>query len=196
MLARSGSLPTRGRYAFELKWDGFRCLLSTENGLRARSRRGWDMTDLLPELSSFPAFGTFDGELVAFDSAGAPDFPLVCERMLMRRRHISVVYVVFDVLSVEGVSLMRAPYSERRAQLESLDLNGPYWRTPETFDDGEALFEAVCERDLEGIVAKRLDGRYRPGERGWIKIKNRDYWRYEIERESAINNKRRQRVFV
>jgi bifunctional non-homologous end joining protein LigD len=113
MLARSGPLPTRGDYAYEVKWDGFRCLLSTENGLRAASRRGWDMTDLLPELANFPTFGVFDGELVAFDSKGAPDFPLVCERMLMRRRHIPVVYVVFDVLSLEGVSLLRGPESRR-----------------------------------------------------------------------------------
>jgi bifunctional non-homologous end joining protein LigD len=115
--------------------------------------------------------------------------------MLMRRRQINVVYVIFDLLSLEGVSLMRAPRSERRAQLESLDLNGSYWRTPEAFDDGPALFEAVCERELEGVVAKRVEGRYRPGERGWIKIKNRNYWRYELERESAIN-KRRERVFI
>src|SRR5512133_1525988 len=167
MLARSGPIPTRGRYSYEVKWDGFRAILSTENGLRVRSRRGWDMTDLLPEFASFPTFGTFDGELVAFDSAGVPDFPLVYERMLMRRQHISVVYMVFDLLSLEGVSLLRAPYSERRAQLEALNLNGPYWRTPETFEDGEALFEAVCERELEGVVAKRTDSRYRPGERGW-----------------------------
>jgi bifunctional non-homologous end joining protein LigD len=95
--------------------------------------------------------------------------------MLMRRRHIPVVYVIFDVLSLDGEDLMRAPYSERRAQLEALDLNSAYWRTPEAFDDGEALFEVVCERSLEGVVAKRVDGRYRPGERGWIKLKNRDY---------------------
>jgi ATP-dependent DNA ligase len=57
------------------------------------------------------------------------------------------------------------------------------------------LFEAICERKLEGIVAKRVDGSYRPGERGWTKIRNRDYWRYALERESAIN-KRRRRVFV
>ena len=153
------------------------------------------MTDLLPELASFPTFGVFDGELVAFDSSGVPDFPLVCERMLMRRWHISVVYVIFDVLSLEGVSLLRAPYSERRAQLEALNLNGPYWRTPGVFDDGPALFDAICDRELEGIVAKGVDGRYRPGERGWIKIKNRNYWRYELERESAIKM-RRPRAFV
>jgi bifunctional non-homologous end joining protein LigD len=190
MLARSGSIPTRGHDSYAVKWDGFRAILRTENGFRIRGRRGWDMTDLLPELASFLTFGTFDGELVAFDASGMPDFPLVCQRVLMRRRHISVVYIVFDVLSLEGISLMRAPYSERRAQLEALNLNGPYWRTPEAFEDGEALFEAVCERELEDIVAKRVDGVYRPGEHGWIKIKNRNYWRYEIERESAINEPR------
>ena len=190
MLLRSGQIPTRGHYSYEVKWDGFRCLLSTENGLRARSRRGWDMTELLPELASFPVYGTFDGELVAFDSDGVPDFPLICERMLMRRHHIPVVFVIFDVLSLEGKDLMQAPYSERRAQLEALNLNGTYWRTPETFEDGEALFAAVCERELEGVVAKHLDSRYRPGERGWIKIKNRDYWRWEMERESALNKPR------
>src|SRR4051812_3449449 len=186
MLARSGSLPSHGTYSYEVKWDGFRAIVSTESGLRIRSRRGWDMTELLPELASFPAFGTFDGELVAFDANGVPDFPLVCERMLMRRRHVVVVYVIFDVLSLDGESLMRSPYSERRARLEALDLNGVYWRTPNAFEDGAALFEAVRARELEGVVAKRVDGTYRPGGRGWIKIKNRDYWRYELERESAM----------
>jgi bifunctional non-homologous end joining protein LigD len=195
MLARSGPLATRGRFSYEVKWDGFRAMLSTEGPLRIRSRRGWDMTPFLPELASFPTFGTFDGELVAFDNDGSPDFPLICERMLMRRQHVPITYVIFDVLSLEGTSLLGVPYAERRAQLEALNMNGPYWRTPEAFDDGEALFEAVCQAELEGIVAKRSEGLYRPGQRGWIKIKNRDYWRYELERESAINRPR-ERMFV
>jgi hypothetical protein len=58
-----------------------------------------------------------------------------------------------------------------RAQLEELDLNGVYWQTPETFEDVEAPFEAVCAHELEGIVAKRRSGRYRPGARGWVKTK-------------------------
>jgi ATP-dependent DNA ligase len=51
--------------------------------------------------------------------------------------------------------------------------------------------EAVCERGLEGIVCKRRSGRYRPGQRDWVKVKNRAYWRWEIERESAIRSRRR-----
>jgi bifunctional non-homologous end joining protein LigD len=115
--------------------------------------------------------------------------------MLTRRAGISVTYVLFDVLSLEGENLMAAPYSERRGQLEALDLNDVYWQTPETFDDGASLFEVVCAHELEGVVAKRTRGRYTPGERGWVKTKNRAYWRYELERESAIN-KRRPRMFV
>jgi bifunctional non-homologous end joining protein LigD len=88
------------------------------------------MTDLVPELASFPSFGMFDGELVAFDSAGAPDFPLISERILMRRRHIPVVYVIVDLLSLDGRTMMGEPYRERRRQLEALNLNSPYWRTP------------------------------------------------------------------
>jgi bifunctional non-homologous end joining protein LigD len=99
------------------------------------------------------------------------------------------------VLSIEGRSLLDLTYAERRSELEALDLNDLHWRTPEVFDDGEALFDAVCEREMEGVVAKRLNGRYRPGERGWIRVKNRSYWRWELERESAIN-KRRERVSV
>jgi hypothetical protein len=55
MLAPSGPLPTRGRYSYEVKWEGFRGMLSSEGPLRIRSRRGWDMTPLLPEMATFPA---------------------------------------------------------------------------------------------------------------------------------------------
>jgi ATP-dependent DNA ligase len=57
------------------------------------------------------------------------------------------------------------------------------------------LWEAVCEHELDGVVAKRRSGRYSPGERGWVKMKNRDYWRGEMEREGAFNS-RRHRQFV
>jgi ATP-dependent DNA ligase len=82
------------------------------------------------------------------------------------------------------------PYFERRRILEDLALDGPRWRTPEAFEDGEALCEAVCEHELEGVVAKRLHEPYLPGQRGWVKVKNRAYWRWELEREGAIRRRR------
>jgi hypothetical protein len=167
MLARSKPIPTRGEWCLEVKWDGFRSLLSTENRLRLRSRRGLDMTELVPELASFPACGIFDGELVAFDSTGAPDFPLVCERLLNRRPNIRLTYIVFDVLSLEGESLMPASYSERRAQLEALDLNGLHWRTPQAFDDGDALFEARLRARARG---DRRETSFRPVSAGRARL--------------------------
>ena len=103
--------------------------------------------------------------------------------------------MVFDVLSVEGESVSAQPYSRCRLVLEDMHLHGSQWRTPETFDDGEALWEAVCAHELEGVVAKPRRSRYMPGERLWIKTKNRDYWRYEMEREGAMKH-RRERQFV
>ena len=73
------------------------------------------------------------------------------------------------------------PYSEQRALLERLDLEGPHVRLVATFEDGEALFRAVCDRGLEGVVAKRAHDRYRPGDRGWIKRKNRETARFAEE---------------
>ena len=72
MLARSGPLPARGGWAYEVKWDGFRCLVSTEDGFRARSRRGWNMTTLVLELADLPERGVFYGELVAWGDDGRP----------------------------------------------------------------------------------------------------------------------------
>jgi bifunctional non-homologous end joining protein LigD len=191
MLARSGRLPTRRDFNYEVKWDGFRAIVSTENGLQVRSRRGWNMTDRVGFLASLPVSAVLDGELVAFDGNGKPDFPLLCECVLMGRASIPLTFIAFDLLRIESRDVMRLPFAERRALLEQLNLNDRLWRTPEAFDDGAALWSAVCEHELEGVVAKRRSSRYLSGERGWIKTKNRDYWRYEMEREGALKARTR-----
>lgn len=99
--------------------------------------------------------------------------------------------MIFDVLEHDGVSLLNWPYRQRRELLEELSLSGSHWNTAMAFDEGQRLFDAVCEIGLEGVVAKKLSQRYRPGERLWVKVKNRDYWRYPLERESAIQASRR-----
>ena len=195
MLARSGRLPTNGDFAYEVKWDGFRAIVSTEGPLRVRSRRGWDMTERAGFLAELPVRAVLDGERVALDEHGRPDFPQLCECVLQRHHSVPLMYMVFDVLSVDGDSVAAWPYGERGRILEGLDLDAPGWRTLETFDDRHALWEAICEHELEGVVAKRRSGRDVSGQRGWVKTKNRDYWRYEMERESALN-RRRERMFV
>lgn len=85
-----------------------------------------------------------------------------------------VSFMAFDVLEVGTKDLIAEPYRERRHILEELELNGSHWRTPAIrIGEGTALFEATKEMGLEGVVAKRLDSRYRPGLRSkaWTKTK-------------------------
>src|SRR3954466_9966879 len=98
MLAKSGRIPTRTGWSYEVKWDGFRAIVATDRGLRVRSRRGWDMTPMLSEFANLRPHGIYDGELVAFDENGRPDFPGVCERLLHRDSTIPLALIVFDVL--------------------------------------------------------------------------------------------------
>jgi len=192
MLSRPGPLPTGQGWSYELKWDGFRAIVSTEDELQARSRRGWNMTPVLPELRSLPAGLLLDGELVAWKGS-EPYFPLVCRRVLNRDMSIPLTFVIFDVLRSKGVDLTERPYRERRRELERLSLNGGAWTTSETFDDGRALFEAVCRLGFEGVVAKSHSSLYRPNDRDWVKVKNPNYWRRDAEQE-AMSRKHERRV--
>ena len=130
-----------------------------------------------------------DGELVAFGEDKLPSFPRLCERMLQGKPGIPVAYMIFDVLEWDGVPTLNWPYRQRRELLEELNLRGSHWDTAMSFDDGHRLFNAVCEIGLEGVVAKKLSQRYRPGERLWVKTKYRDYWRFPLEREGVIRSR-------
>ena len=139
MLSRPGPLPSGSGWSFELKWDGFRAIVSTEDDFHVRSRRGWNMTAVLPELRELPAGLILDGELVAWKDS-EPYFPLVCRRVLNRDMSIPLTFVIFDVLRSDGVDLTTHPYGERRRALSSLKLDGHAWTTSETLDDGRAPF--------------------------------------------------------
>src|SRR5205814_6283698 len=84
-------------------------------------------------------------------------------------------YMIFDLLYLDGRSLMRLPYEERRRMLDELELSGPHWRVPSYHvGQGRALLEASREQGLEGVMAKRLDSIYEPGKRSraWLKVKH------------------------
>src|SRR4051794_14115772 len=190
MLAQLGDLPADGgRYGFEVKWDGIRALVYARPGrLRVETRNLADVTARWPELRALEQrlgarAAVLDGELVAFDAAGRPNFERLQSRMHLtgeaaiarRAREIAAVYVIFDLLWLDGASLMDRPYEQRRAALEALDLQDPAFQTPAYHrDDGGPLLAATRAQGLEGIVAKRLDGRYEPGRRSgaWIKVKH------------------------
>jgi bifunctional non-homologous end joining protein LigD len=189
MLARSGSLPSDDSdWAFEIKWDGVRAIAYSEPGeLRLESRNLNDITDSYPEIFGVNAAlgshsAVLDGELVAFDRDGRPSFAALQQRMHTASRTQArrlakgtpVTYVIFDLLWLDGHSLMREPYSERRRQLAALALNGGSWQTPDhVIGQGTQLLAASAEQQLEGVVAKRLESLYQPGlrSRDWVKVK-------------------------
>jgi bifunctional non-homologous end joining protein LigD len=124
-----------------------------------------------------------DGEIVAFDDAGQPSFERLQGRMnlasetAVRRRMADcpVTYLIFDLLYLDGRSLIDLQYTERRQRLEELELDGEHWQTPSYHrGEGKALRDLTKQRGLEGLVAKRLDSRYLPGRRtrAWLKVKN------------------------
>ena len=176
-------------WAYEIKWDGVRAIAYCEGGtVRLESRNLRDISSQYPDVRKLGGqLGTteavLDGEIVAFDDDGRPSFQHLQGRMhlasesTVRRRmaEIPATYVIFDLLYLEGRSLFDLPYTERRARLEELGLDGPSWQTPRHHvGDGGALLELTRKRDLEGIVAKRLESPYRPGRRSrdWLKIKH------------------------
>jgi len=189
MLAKNGELPRRqADYGFEVKWDGIRAIAYSEPGrFRMESRKLSDITSQYPELRPLgrelgSRDAVLDGEIVAFDENGKPSFERLQQRMNLtaesqikrRAKQVPVAYVVFDLLYLEGRSLMGLPYEERRARLDELELRGPNWQTPAYHrGEGEPLLRATKEQGLEGVVAKRLDSVYEPGRRSgaWIKVK-------------------------
>ncbi len=176
-------------WAYEIKWDGVRAIAYCEGGtLRLESRNLREITSHYPELRALAAElgsrqAVLDGEVVAFDDQGRPSFERLQGRMnlasdaAVRRRMADrpVTYLAFDLLYLDGRSLMDEPYLDRRGQLEELRLDGPHWQTPSHHrGEGEALLELTKTRGLEGLVAKRVDSRYLPGRRSraWLKVKN------------------------
>ncbi|MFB8191242.1 non-homologous end-joining DNA ligase [Microbacterium sp. NPDC055988] len=174
----------------EVKWDGIRAMGTWHDGrMLLHARRGTDITGRYPELTADGApflpitDAVVDGEIVAFDAHGRPSFSLLQNRMhLTRPREIErevirtpIVYMLFDLLRLDGHDLTGMPLRERRTLLEDViaDLDAPV-QLPPVFDDVDAALAASREFGLEGVVVKDPQSRYRPGQRSpsWLKLKH------------------------
>ncbi|WP_350348045.1 ATP-dependent DNA ligase [Agromyces sp. G08B096] len=191
MLATLGSVGRLGRgdWALEWKWDGIRVLARTDGDtVTLTSRSGRDETARYPELAgvsrALRADALVDGEIVALDEHGRPDFGRMQPRMnVTGRREIAelaasvpVRLLLFDVLEIAGTPTVDEPYEQRRRRLERLLRPGtdePVEVPPAAEGTPEEALEESRRRGYEGIVAKRLGSPYRPGTRSddWVKLK-------------------------
>ncbi|MET7608822.1 ATP-dependent DNA ligase [Streptomyces avermitilis] len=177
-------------WAAEPKWDGWRALVSVEAGrVVLRSRRGANLVASFPEIKSgsrqLPDATALDGELIVWESGR-----LAFERLqgrLQRRgagaAHLAAEwpahFVAYDLLRLAGTNTTAWPYRQRRAALEDLftehKLTTPWALCPSTTEaDTVNEWLSWTAVGLEGIVFKRLDGRYEPSVRGWRKYKVRE----------------------
>ena len=177
MLATEGSVERlkATQWSFEGKWDGYRVLVDANRGkLNLRSRRGRDVTGEYPQFEALAAdladhHVILDGEAVALDASGVPSF----SEMQNRARSTRVEYWAFDILHLDGRSLMRAKYSDRRRLLEALAEGGGLIVPDRLPGDGLEAMEHARKQGWEGVVAKKRDSTYQPGRRSssWIKDK-------------------------
>jgi bifunctional non-homologous end joining protein LigD len=166
-------------WLFEIKWDGFRalCTISEDGAVSLMSRNG---KEFLPQFPTLAKLGesfkdapiVVDGEIVALDADGKSSFQALQNRMA--RHAPRVAFVVFDVLYAEGRDLRDEPLEARKAVLERLMKKGSALAvySAHVVGEGRKLFAAAEEKGLEGIIAKRRDGKYlEKRTRDWVKIK-------------------------
>jgi bifunctional non-homologous end joining protein LigD len=189
MLAETAVAPFSGRgWLFELKYDGYRLLAGREAGApRLLYRHGHDVTATFPEIAgaveALPYEGLLiDGEVVVADASGRPVFAEQQQRALLQRRadvaraarERPATYYVFDLLAFEGFDVRPLPLSDRKRLLrELLPKAGPVRFSDHVEQEGEALYQEVRGRGLEGILAKRADSPYRGGRSPhWLKLRS------------------------
>ena len=187
MLARSAQPFDSEQYLFEVKWDGIRALAFVDQtGYRLVSRHGQELTPAFPELNflaNLPPGTVLDGELVVFQQ-GHPQLSLVQGRQALRSEHkirvrsvtTPATYIVFDQLQDQYRSLLNHSLASRRQILEEMvtrRADAKLVFSGGVIGTGRQLYRQVISRQLEGVMAKRLDSLYQPGKRSgaWLKIK-------------------------
>jgi bifunctional non-homologous end joining protein LigD len=177
MLAATTDVLPRGEgWTYEPKWDGYRAIVRVAGGdVTLTSRNGNDLTERFKGVARAATAAirssdaVLDGEVCSLDDDGRSRFSLLQEGAG------TAALVLFDVLEVESEPLVELPLTERRERLEELVVPGLGVFVSPQFDDGDALLVAARQQELEGVVAKQLDSRYRPGRRSpeWQKLKLR-----------------------
>jgi len=165
------------RWLFEVKWDGIRLVSFIDNGhVSLQTRAGRNVDAEYPQLEAISRLvkakqAVLDGEVVVLDDEGRPSFQLLQNR---GTEHRPMQYVVFDIVYLDGQSLLSVPLEDRKRLLRNLITDSPLLKYSEhVLTEGIAFYDAAKRKDLEGIVAKLRDSPYQPGVRSnaWLKIK-------------------------
>jgi ATP-dependent DNA ligase len=189
MLAKlAREMPVGDQWAYEPKWDGFRCIVFRDgNDIELGSRNERPLTRYFPDLvepllAALPDGAVVDGEIVIKTPDGL-DFDLLslrihpaASRVAMLAEETPAAFVAFDLLAEGKRDLRGLPFEERRAGLEQIlgSVDSQIHLTPLTRDPAvaEQWFETFEGAGLDGVVAKDLTGEYKEGERGWLKVKH------------------------
>ena len=170
-------LPDGSQWIFEIKLDGYRAIAVKADGrvnLFSRRRKSFDhhYPLIVEALGELPEGAVVDGEIVALDDSGRPDFNLL-QNFRSEAQHIH--YFIFDLLVCQDRDLTVLPLSERRKLMKSvLKLRSPHIRIAEQFEaKASDMLAAVRQQGLEGVIGKRKDSFYEPGKRSgsWIKCR-------------------------
>ncbi|HEX4157259.1 MAG TPA: DNA ligase D, partial [Rhizomicrobium sp.] len=172
--------PSGPDWVHEIKFDGYRMQLRVEHGRsRLRTRKGLDWTNKFRAVADAAAElpdCIMDGEVVALDTHGAPDFAAL-QAALSEDRSNVLIYFVFDLLFLEGEDLRRQALEQRKARLAELlgeRTRGPIRYVEHFQAAGDAVLKSACQMGLEGLISKRLGAPYRSGRGGeWTKTKCR-----------------------
>ena len=183
-LCKSSASPPRGDgWGHEIKFDGYRMQLHVQAGKAALlTRKGLDWSEKFPAIAKagtkLPP-GIYDGEVVALDHTGAPDFAAL-QVAISDGKTDDLILFVFDLLCHDGEDLRPSPLTQRKARLKSLLAGAPSsvernLRFVEHFvAAGDAVLKSACRMHLEGVVSKRLDAPYVSGRaETWVKSKCR-----------------------
>jgi len=165
------------QFLYEVKWDGYRIISYVSNGkVLLASRSGLNYTSKYPTvvqaLKRLKRNIVLDGELIAINQAGKIDFG---QLQGYRTSKAQLSYMVFDILWMDGYSYMDLPLETRKQILQTVIKENDVIHFSETFDNGSDLFKRMQEQGMEGIVAKKKDSPYLPGNRGgyWFKTPTR-----------------------
>src|ERR1700749_3450475 len=169
-------LPAGEGWAYEPKWDGFRAIAFVDGeDVYLQSRSGKPLRRYFPELSFPPGRYVLDGEIVLFDAEGRQDFDALGQRIHPAESRINRLaeetptrFIAFDMLADGGENLLALPQAQRRDRLAAL-VEKPVDLTPASTDPADA---EPWLQGAEGVIAKRQEAVYTPGERvGMVKIK-------------------------